>query len=386
MTEVQSNEARWESLATLPYINRRDTGGFARPVWILNEHEFAISVEAPKNRNALYKYDSRANFWKTLLPVLREETGYYDKEIDVDNGRVFLLQESGEEMIIFDIESPRQYLYRISWVNKAERPPLGKMVNVNGSMHYVGCSDRVYSKYSMTTYNRKVHDRIGRKCHDVWNEKFLEWQPINTQTVPNVKSIDKLFHVASKNILLMIGTMKGTTQRCLWRFYIQSKRWELVLEFPLPSFGLTRIHRMLLSEVGIPFPCNETGFSAVLTSNEQFMIIAMQSTSSFQILDIRNDDDYKLRSSSIKYPLDNRGTLARTGRMRNSILATSGWIRRLHKSCEFGGMSSMRIPLVIERMIGSWYSTEWIHWIFKGKSHVVKHQKIPLNDILSVKV
>ena len=378
MTEVQSNEARWESLATLPWINRPDA------VWILNEHEFAISVEAPNNRNALYKYDSRANFWKTLLPVLREETGYYDKEIDVDNGRVFLLQESGEEMIIFDIESPRQYLYRISWVNQSERPPLGRMVNVNGSMHYVGCSDGVHTKYS--TYTRKVLNKIGRKSHDVWNEKFLEWQPINTKAVPNVKSIDKLLHVASKNILLMIGTMKGTTQRCLWRFYIQSKRWELVLEFPLPSFGLTRVHGMLLSEVGIPFPCNEIGFSAILTSNEQFVIIAMQSTSSFRILDIRNDDDYKLRPSPIMYPVDNRGTLARTGRMRNTILATSGWIRRLKTSDEFMGMSSMSIPLVIERMIASWYSTEWIHWIFKAKSHAVIHQKIPLKDILNVKL
>lgn len=333
-------KTRWEPLADLPLITRSREGCFARPVWILNDHEFVISVCSRDNRNALYKYDSYTNLWLPVLAVLREESGYFDKEIDIDNGRVFLIHENGVKMLIFDIESPRQFLYRITGSFAS-----GKMVNVNGCMHYVGCDAHPF--------------------HRLWNEKLLEWQPINTKPVTNVKSIEKLLHVPSKNIVLMFGTMEGDSdKRRLWRYHIQPKQWEYVRDLP-SSFG----------------------FSAVLTSDEQFLVIAMLCTWHFHILDIRNDDNYKFRQSLFKFPRNNSwGTLARSGKMKNSFATASGWIRRQKKS---KGLDSISIPLVIEQMIAGWYSTEWIHWIVKRESkasNVVKHQRIPLNDILNVKL
>ena len=70
-------------------------------------------------------------------------------------------------------------------------------------------------------------------------------------------------------------------------------------------------------------------------------------------------------------------------KMKNSFATASRWIRRQSKSKEFDTISFL---LVIKKMIAGWYSAEWIHWIFKGKSHVVKHQKIALNDVLDVKL
>lgn len=119
--------------------------------------------------------------------------------------------------------------------------------------------------------------------------------------------------------------------------------------------------------------------SVVLSSDENFVIIAEGRSVRLHILDIRSDKKYLLRESAVKVPFSHtRGTLARTGGKSISQTIVSGWIRSLAKSKAFIGLD---IPIVIIQAIKSWYSFETIHYINEGI-----HLVIPLTDVLYSKL
>ena len=321
-------------------------------VWNLNDAEFAISVDSAMNGSrSIRKYNVRTDTWTPFLSELELNACENEIEIDWNNRRVFASYMSAHRryMIIFDMET-KSVLHRIQIDME-----FVKMVNVHGIMHCVGNKNASY--YST---NR------------VWNEDELKWQEIKTNTIPNVGPILHLIHVSSKKILLLFAhdeiPHKKKTE--LWRYDIPSQKWEYVMN----------IRNQYYSDV--------FQISVILTTEEQFIIIKQQKNPRFEILDIRNENDYKLRQSKVRVPRKAfAGVLAQshgTPGLKLSFTLTLGWTRRLKKLEKF---TNTRMPVEIERMIAEWYSIEWIHWIMSDitkqkNSNLRNHQKIPLHDIL----
>ena len=347
--EKSDDRARWITKADWPHD---DGEGSGHSVWKLNDTEFVVSARNGYNECSLHKYNLCNDSWSAFQFGLKDEVDIYDASIDVDNGRVFVQIEKMKpkftvglltELLIFDIQT-KSLIHRVQNMSSH-----GKMVNVNGSIHLVG------------------YESCVTPPHSIWNEAKVQFEPINVKPIPEIRDFGSLFHVPSKNILLMICSDTLGSPWNLCRYHIASKVWEKV---------------MVIGRASHP-----RRLSATLTSDEQFVIITDDQRSHLQILDMRNDDEYKLRESSVEIPIENRvGNLGLTDGKKHSFALTSGWIRRLNRSARFRALS---IPLEIERIIAEWYSTEWIHWIMgriPNRRNLRNHQTIPLKDILKFKL
>ena len=79
------------------------------------------------------------------------------------------------------------------------------------------------------------------------------------------------------------------------------------------------------------------------------------------VLDIREDDEYKLVECDIKVPMDECFKIGGSGGgIKNEILVV-GWIKEQFKKNEFKGLSLP--PMYIMQLIALWYYQEMIHCV-----------------------
>ena len=346
---IEQTRSPWIVVADWPVVDCPDKFFAATSVWNLNAAEFAIGVNSEMyGSRSVFKYNVRSDTWTSFLSELVFDSYSFEIEIDRQNRRVFA--SDMDCTIIFDMET-ESVVHRLQAGFESI-----KIVNVNGTMHCMG---------------RKGY--CDDPTHHIWSEDKLQWQEIKTNIIANVDEILHLIHVPSKNILLTFAYRKTPSGRKseVWRYDIPSKVWENVMDIP------------------IEYNSDVLKLSVTLTTEEQIIIIKQENKSHFQILDIRNENEYKLRDSTIEIPrYAFFGVLARsqgTPGFKQSLTLTMGWTRRLEK---LENCVKLSFPVEIDRMIAEWYSIEWIHWIMgdvskQKNSNLRNHQKIPFHKMLN---
>ena len=194
-----------------------------------------------------------------------------------------------------------------------------------------------------------------------------------------------LVHVPSKDYVLLIGATRRSSMDIsaagMWRYRIQSSKWEEILD-----------------ENDQPFELDTCERTPILSSNEQFVVLAPEGgyePKQFQVLEIRDDDRYTLWNSSVTM-LDHMHCwiMMKSGGRSETQLLAFGWIRQWIRKQVFA--VSMSIPAAIMSLIGEWCSLQKIHCVtledYDKKNAELRaergldHKMIPLTDILASKL
>lgn len=339
----QRNRSQWTRLTSWPIKSKWSR---VNKVWSLEHGCFMIYCSS----RSFYKYDMYSDKWTQLSSEFLGELQNKHRTIeqiqfDWVNERIFILTHrrgsNRTHIVSIDDGSAKHF----------EGVPIGELVNVNGTMHCV-CD----------------------KSHSIWNDTKQHWQPINAfpRNPRSINSIWKqhltfpstshgrayhsqVIHVPSKHMLLMflwslnynnISGERGGAMMTVWRHRIGSHEWTDVLQ-----------QRQFQGITG----------TVVLSTDQQCVIIAQPHLS---ILDIRDDDHYEIRNSTVPVSLKHSpGIFAHSDCAFGSANLVSGFTRRL----------DVYIPLVIVNMIYGYCSIERIHWITRcGRRN---HRMIPLNTI-----
>ncbi len=119
--------------------------------------------------------------------------------------------------------------------------------------------------------------------HLIWNEDTNSTTKIHDLQLNQHISDVSAVYIASKQTILLMFQQPHNGYVSLWKYCLKSNKW-------------TKINLIRLSVFG----------STVLTSNEQYVIIAggqgkyLKHSDKIYVLDITDENDYKLRESGIR--------------------------------------------------------------------------------------
>ena len=172
-----------------------------------------------------------------------------------------------------------------------------------------------------------------------------------------------LLHVPSKHMMLMIGGTISHKPLGIWKFCLIAQEWT-----KLPNLDF-----------------NHKYVDSVLSSNEDYILITRGAVSDkISVLDIRDENEYKLRECKIKLPKVGKCLIVRMGGIKDEIL-TIGWIKELFKTKQFKKLALP--PPYLMKMISLYYNQEMLHWFYDENSYyddaIHRHQAIKLKHILS---
>ena len=209
--------------------------------------------------------------------------------------------------------------------------------------------------------------------------KHITWNSIDNKTeelydFENLIGIKDMFgtkaiYVPSKHMILLIGAISRSNDPIndhdeyigIWRYYLKLKKWEKVDNIKFEFYNVT----------------------LALNADEDYVIVAggyhdYKESDKIQVLDIRNENEYKLMESAVVCPDGGIHNIVITGGgIKNEILVI-GWIKKLYESLDSKDL--VLPPMDIIKLIVDAYTLEEIQWIKReGNEHYV----IALNDILS---
>ena len=346
---------------------------------ILNEQEF-LMVFSPTNkkgfifnaRDALFKYNARTDEWSQCwslpwrMPPLCLSP-MQAMQIDHNHNRMFFLHraQSWDQPMTTSVVD----LHNGSLIHqkKTTGPAISvratavesTMVNVGGTMYKMG----------------------GTGTAAFWNDTSLSWEPIRGRAnSEGIHFTTGVVLVPSKDFVLMIGGwlfhersannngFTNDTANGIWRYYFSSGRFEEMKDEQNHPFDLPYENEKY----------HKVRYYAVLSSDERFVIIAARDyRTHFQVLDIGDDDHFKLWDTSITVP-DRMMVMTKSGGPLASKLLIFGWIRKRS--------GSSFVPATISTLISEWCSlqiSEMIHCFIRGAMQESYHQMISLADILS---
>ena len=294
---TQPEESGWICVTSPP------GRGLDKETWVnsvvLNDKEFVIFFG-----DQLLKYNVCRDDWMLLLKLPESlqvgprVEGWSSISIDEDANRLYM---SGEHsaMVVLELESG-VIIKKLPAIRCDDDLVDGAMVNVHGSIHQVGGggSDLI------------VH-RTWNATQEIWNTA----KGSSGLKLPGLEC-NTLVFVPSKNILLLIGglcDLYDTSTAGIWRYGDATGDWEEI--------------------VGFEFDLSE-GVS-VLTGDEQYIVITgtkhytQNEIVDVYVLDIRDENEYKLMMSLTRKPSPDATLVARTSSIRETNLLTSGWTRKL---------------------------------------------------------
>lgn len=395
-SEIKSSDVNpgWTSAAACP-------GSSNEEIVVLNNGEFLAFQEVDEythvndviykyKKHVIYKYNIHHDEWTQYLKLpdyaVHERTdggesdeGQFTMQVDCDHNRLFLVYSGtvvderswnfeGFEALktaVVDIQSG-ELIHESDKRAREEMEPFVAIIHVNGIMHKVGGD------------------------HRIWSEKKRDWEPIKARPkfmdFYSVSDVT-LIHVPSKDFLLMIGgedvgdhDWRVGVSTGIWRYSLKSGLW-----------------KQMKDEQNNNFVFDSGKQRAVLSSDEQHVIIAPTDwfeggRTHFQVMDIRDDDTYKLWESSITVPyfdelgshvFDSMMISGDSGGSSQAQALISGWIRRQFVSKQGG---TKALPLVIMKLISQRCSLEMVHYFGHDGDNVQSHLMKPLADILYPKL
>ena len=363
---------------------------------LISAGEYIVGI-----RNAcIYRYNSQTNDWNLIMDVLDTLTDNYGcwsplLFVEKDTNRLYVSCDSSGMMII-DLNNG----------SIIQRGPATEFTE----MEY-RCYGQPMVKVDDIFHTVCLTDHCGAFQHDVWNRTDQKWE--ENKDIEDLSGFQKwkygqmfqfedvetmsLIHVPSQNIILLFCSLGLDPQYHnvgLWRYHLEKRQWTRVegIEFDFHSGGvLTQDEKYVVIVGGNElYVDDENGYEHRVENQDDIFV-----------LDIQNKAEYKLWGTSIRFPRphgeESESTYiaingAVSTRDSNSILLTSGWVRKLFASDLFDEM--LFPPLVIVELIEEYrQNEETIHWIatettrsekpWKEISREENHYAVPLRQILS---
>ena len=314
-----------------------------------NHFEFIISSDhflEENGKEGIRKYNLHSNQWDEVITFTDDLFEMMDAKIALisKTNKLYLMNNDKyskqQKMLILDMKTKQ-----LSTRNSISNALNSAFVNVNGIIHVIGGSN---------------------------NSKHLTWNPDDNE-IKEIYDFAPEFHfqdlqwgrsiyVPSKDVLLLIGAYCEKDGSLgpgigIWRFHLKLNKWECMIN-------------------GSDFAYRKV--SAALSSNENYVIIACGYLAGFYddkiyVLDIRNEEEYKLNECAIRSPQRCVSNIVMTGGIKDEYLVV-GWIKELFKTLEFKQLALP--PMYIMELIAKWYNEEEVHWVrmvygegYNGNSH-----------------
>ena len=311
----------------------------------ISHHQFLVGSKHRSKNCAtklcdLIMYDTHTNQW-TQIATFPEEAYYlYVHPAETFNkyqNKVYFWP--CEDFFTFDIKT-RQF--NINEINAED-------LDVSNSKNGV----------SVNEYIHFINYEMGKVEHTILNTRDNTFEIFNPPEFQEWKEIYDTYciYVKSKQVLLLIGggTYNSPNIRPfgIWKYCLKKKKWSQVKEV---AFNLMDV-RCALS-------ANEKYVIIVGGGDETDGTVGMIDNDKIFVLDITDDNNYKLRECSIKIPnsqcYPSPEIVLMGGEIEHELLVI-GWIKKLFKTTEFKDLSLP--PMYIMKMIGLWYNQEELHWI-----------------------
>ncbi len=200
---------------------------------------------------------------------------------------------------------------------------------------------------------------IGQEKHYIWNKNDNIFK-IVFDFGKFMNYYISLIYVSSQNIILLIDPNRCGAL-CFWSYCLISNKWK---EINLISNKWKEV----------------LAHMSVITSDEHYIIIGA-STGKIYILDIRDQNNYKLSKSKIYYPFQHRLIVRTSNKCKNELIII-GWIKNIFISQQFD--KSLMPPLGIIKIISQLCYEEMIHCIERSKAKQKKkkgHYLIYIQDM-----
>ena len=346
LSSPSSIMVKWKALR--PYSSRvsdHSVIDFYSNVLMLNEQEFIVFIvhdENEVNERSKHIYKCHVQPWHahgspwTIFSESKVLSQFKFRSMAIDQTTNHLFLAGPKTTLIMDITSG-SIVHKT--VHKREvKLSTNSMVNANGVIHKIVWDDRVY--------------------HQIWDQSQQRWM---IQQIPGASPFGErdisLIHVASKNMILMIGGRPRVEKweyrpMKVWRYHIAAGQWEQLRDIELKHFY----------------------WHCVLSADERYVIIMRKGSGSIYAMDITDDNDYKIWKSLKVTPQVTEGcngyhcSVAKTGGKGTTALLASGWIRGWRRF----------FPKELTEIISGFCLDEMIHWMSPRE-----HRVMQLSQILS---
>ena len=184
-------------------------------------------------------------------------------------------------------------------------------------------------------------------------------------------------HVKSKNCILLIGGDSGDYYKSKG---VKQRRWSGIKRYDLT--------KETWSDVRVSPAFNYSSVRAVLTSNERHIIVTpYESKGKVMVIDIDNDDEFKLKETNIPLPHQVIHDIVRLGD-DSAPLIVFGYMRQNWSSfdCRDGFESLDIFPLYLVEIVERYFNLEQLHWVARGSAchnKSTNHYSIAMNKILT---
>ena len=235
-----------------------------------------------------------------------------------------------------------------------KKPNFEHFLNVNGILHVIGGEINIQ--------------------HLIWDETKKDLRHNYTFAKNEVLSGQSLIYAPSKGLILVIGGK--TYDECegeffmfgIWMHDLRRNKWK-ELKFTLP------FDRM----------------KTAITSDEGYIILSggyninNERSETMYVLDIRRENDYKLKKSTIQNPIPNTSYNFVVMKEVEDEKLIMGWIRESFQSL---GLQSVPFPKDLLPIICESCSTEKIHWMQTSPNSNLmsdqhKHFTIEIDELLA---
>lgn len=340
-------DKRWITLPNLcAKIDENDC------ISILNDHEFIIATLYNETANdGIHKYNINKNAWIQIWEYPHEEKMQIETMAinrGTEQNKIYLgdCHYKNKRLVMFDTTTNKLSTLKSPWKLKVD----SSMVNVNGVFHIIGG----YQNSTHVSWNSD-------------NDEFVIMHDFKTNGFNDIFSPSTIY-VPSKQMILLIGGLCFVTFKMIgiWKFCLKTNKWH-----KLEGIQLDYYHAC---------PC--------LTSNEEYIVIGggLDKNDNYMnklyVLDIREDEEYKLKECDIKLPIDKvKHRIVRSGGGIKDEILVVGWIKKQFKDNDLKELSLL--PMYMMQLIALWYNQEMIHWFTDHKDAENNHYCIRLKHILS---
>ena len=333
----------------------------------INHYQFLVSnhLKSDDTTRALVMYNTRTNQWQQIAEYPKQHA--YGRTLNVctynmQQNKVYFLRRDNlmatanpsDKFVTFDIKT--------------------RKFNMNGVIAHNWCSTQdseSVNEYIHSIGGTVFFGGIRHLIFDTNDNTNLDFTPPEFREMRSILGAHCIY-IRSKQILLLIGGDRGSGKPFgIWRYCLKQEKWKKMKK--LSSFSLEFV-------------------VCALSANEKFVIIAggdIVSTDdmihgeynhTIFVLDISDDNNYKLKECTIKLPKKyEHPQIALMGGDSDDESLIIGWIKELFKTKEFKDLSLP--PMYIMKMIGLWYNQEGLHWIQDGDDYN-NHYVITLKHML----
>eukprot|EP01084_Bolivina_argentea_P205651 351279_1 len=310
----------------------------------INEHEFIATSRY--HSNGIYKYnmnkDEFLRFFKYSAQWLVFHTHAAINQMEQE---VYLYSAYSGNIRILNLQTNEYHFHTFSGDSDSN------FLFINNHFHIINN----YNKHAIVNYKQNT------QTLDIISDT------LQSEDSTSLSSQSVIYIPSKQSILLLGGTdEEDTLTKELWIYSLKTQKWKMINNVIFEGYW----------------------FSAVLSSNEQYIILFGGQNDSKKyddpvddifVLDIKDDNAFKLKKSTMRCPQPGECHGVRTGGINSkSDILVIGFIKKCFKENELKNIQLP--PLYIMKLIANWYSMEMIHWISKGGN---EHYCIKLKDILS---